>query len=149
MLATVIVALGRRDQLHDEYEDRYRVARVEVVGDLEAGVERYATVLRTAGAFIVSSEDVTLDEFVRYGDILDLESEYPAMAAVAFVESVRGDDREAFAASLASRAPGATVDTGGLPHDLFVVTLSTAGPAADRHRDRGRHRAPRGTRPGA
>jgi diguanylate cyclase (GGDEF)-like protein/PAS domain S-box-containing protein len=128
MLATAIVGLGRRDQLHDEYEGRYRLARLGVVAELEAGVARYATVLRTTGGFIASSEDVTLDEFVRYGDLLDLESEYPAMASVAFVESVPWADREAFAATLASRVPGAQIETGDLPHELFVASLSTAGP---------------------
>ena len=57
LAATSIAALGRRDQLDGEYESRYGLARLEAVGDLSAGVERYATVLRSAGAFITLSEE--------------------------------------------------------------------------------------------
>ena len=142
LAATSIAALGRRDQLDGEYESRYGLARLEAVGDLSAGVERYATVLRSAGAFITLSEDVTLDEFSRYGRTLDLRANYPGLEAVTYITPVEWADREAVASALAAQVPGVQPQIAGPPHQLALVTLQT-GPAEGFARDIARDRIAR------
>jgi diguanylate cyclase (GGDEF)-like protein len=134
LAATSIAALGRRDQLEGEYEARYQLARFEAVGELEAGVERYATVLRSAGAFITSSEEVTAEGFARYGRTLDLRANYPGMEAVVALTPVPWEDRASVADTITPEAGGPPIKIDGPPHPLAIVALQT-GPQDGLGRD--------------
>jgi diguanylate cyclase (GGDEF)-like protein/PAS domain S-box-containing protein len=128
LTATLAAAAGRRDLAEEEFAARYGQARVAALRDLQAGVERYATVLRSAGAFITSSSDeVTNEEFTQYGRKLDLATNYPGMDAVGFIEPVAWDDRQAFADALAARGVVPEAPWEGPPHTLAVVVLRTNG----------------------
>jgi diguanylate cyclase (GGDEF)-like protein len=133
LTATVLGASSRRTQLHEEYEARYGRARAEAVGDLVAGVERYATVLRSTSAFVSSSDDVTQGAFDRYGRALDLAERYPGIERVGYVRLVppapSGPPRPQAVVVLA------TGGSDGIGTDLTVDPLRRE--ALDRARDTG------------
>ena len=125
---TVVLSSLRRDQLLDEYEARYRVEQVQATRAIQTGIERYATVLRGAAGFIVSSGEVDMAEFLRYGRAMALNTNYPGIGRVGFVQAVPWNERDGFMATLQDRVPGAIDRVNGPPHELAIVTLMTDGP---------------------
>jgi CHASE1-domain containing sensor protein len=128
LVATALVGQGRRAQMRDQFDDRYAAARVESLAELQANVDRYASIVSAASAFIVSSEQVTNREFEQFGRNLDAAAIADGVESIGFLEPVPWEERDRVAAEIAEHRPGFELQVGDVPRPLVFVTRSSSGP---------------------
>jgi len=108
LLAGLIVTLGiwlhdrndAKERLQGIFENRTR----NVVTDIEKNFDDYILALNGAAALFEASEEVSREEWQRYCTRLGLNTDYPAVHALAFARSLSGAELQANPARFAGAA---------------------------------------------
>ena len=85
-----------RGQARQALEQRLQAQSREARDAIEARLRSYADVLQGLSAFLHGSDEVSRADFQRYARSLDLESHYPGLQLLSFVELVPHERRAAF-----------------------------------------------------
>ncbi|TRX74202.1 CHASE domain-containing protein [Pseudomonas mangiferae] len=91
-------ALESRNQ--HEYEQRFAMEAQEIAKRIDSRMQAYEMVLRGMAGVMIGSDDVSLDEWARASDQLQLQERYPGIQAIAWARYLREAELAPFSAAL-------------------------------------------------
>lgn len=96
LIVTFLFASYVHDSGKREEERRFREGTLDIIRKIRLRFARYENSLIQAKAFILSSNEVSPDEFHRYFESIELLERYPGLLGLGFIEKVSRDSLETF-----------------------------------------------------
>ncbi len=133
LLAGLIVTLGLwlhqrndvKERLHNVFENRTS----SIVADIAKNFDDYILALNGAAALFEASEEVSSEEWQRYCKRLGLDTDYPAVHALAFARSFSHAELAANLAHLAGAAAGKPAIHPTGQRERYVVGVFSSAPS--------------------
>ncbi len=123
LVLSFIICLWSKSQVEQSNQIKFQLIAEEVLGDIEANINRYSHVLYGARGLFIASEYVSRVEWHDFVQSRDLEKEFPGMKGLGFAKNVSRIGLEQYLADMQSNEnPQFKIKTAGHKKDLFIIT---------------------------
>ena len=128
VLVSVLSALATRQQNQARDQLRLQLVTERIQADASERLGKYVSLARSAvGFFEASNLDVSADQFRRFWAAAKLESNFPGILALGYIEKVPAAEKNAFEAKHRQRIPSFHIYPAGPRDPYFAATFAEPG----------------------